>query len=313
MIQFLCLVAGLTLLSYAVFSYKTEEENVANWFNDAFETLRRRDATISEKLRLALRSLVIGTARFLDRVYGPQLLSWRSLLASLSLCLAFAALFMIEVASWHPVWGRQYARETPLLVLFAIVALVAPFVPAPFRLRLLLLLPVIATAGLAIDTLKSTLLLLGVAVAALFDALGAAAMRFLLRASAMAPRLRASVLCLSVAITAPFFAVVGFAEFIRTVGGRDRETMNELINSYVASAIVLLLPLLITMFFAIVLLAAINMRILYAAAPRATYSVIKFKMLENRKPLVTIGLLLTAVGSPAVGEVLQSILKPLYG
>jgi hypothetical protein len=107
-------VFGLSLLCYAIFSYKDEEQRLANWIADAFEELKKRENTVSERIRLTLRALILGHCRIFDRTYRDFLLSKRAALVSFDLCVGFCTVWVVVVSSWHPLWGWFCWKYTPI-------------------------------------------------------------------------------------------------------------------------------------------------------------------------------------------------------
>jgi hypothetical protein len=307
------LYVGCALLCYALFSYDDEEKRVENWFNDAFRAMQFRESSVSERLRLALTYILTGFSRLLDRVYGPSLLSFQSAAASLSFCLGFGAVVMIFAASWHPELGWFYYQGTPLIAAFAGLAVSSPFLPGKVRQFVLIGLVFVAAVVFLRDDVSDLLLLLFVVPTTALDALGVALLRKLYRLATVAQTLRRVMAGALAATLMPFLMTVFFAysdHFLYTaIDGAQPDWF----RVYVTAGMVLFLPIATGMFFLVLLGSAFVLRFLAALVPRAIYSVIKFKVLEDRKPLIALGLAFVGLGSPIIGNILTSIAQSLRG
>jgi hypothetical protein len=299
-----CLIAGLCLIVYVLFSYEDEEKRVKSWIEDAWLSLEETDAKTSLRLNAALVVLSQAASSFLARVYGEKLLSVRAVLVPLALAMGgLLALISLAMSAWMlsgvtflgtkspPDYGRALIMLAPFLFGCAIFA-------GSFAHGLKGKLALGAGALLWLFFAVTAPQIFGVltTLGFGFDTLSIALVRRLLRKAEQSTSLARTVFIMGLAsVAVPFLLAligVGFA-----VAGMDADSTLENVEIVAACAMVAVLS---TTLLFVVLLVCIAVRVIIGVAPRVVYSISKFKLLENRKSTMAVAIALVGVWLPEV-------------
>ena len=327
-LQIISFSLGLALVCHVVFSYENEEKKVLNWFEAAWTGLADSENKISARINRFLHTLLNGLNRLLAYVYGPPLFSSRAFLTAASLCstitlqwtivpetvmnVSLVALLIVLLS------GVYFGRFHWALYFTACVALLnyehtyqdaledvlnleerVPRFPneyAVFHYEVMRWMPI------------------GLVISSITDFFIVGIVRKTFQRASQAPTLPRTLLLIALGtIVAPTILVIVVSPaFALESLGVNRQDAREL-------GIVIVWPLLLNIFavitslsFLVVLVVAILWRGLYAAMPRILYSVIKLRILENRKVAFGLGVLLIGMAFPDVVPTLGKVAKAVF-
>jgi hypothetical protein len=317
----LCLVAGLCLLAYVLFSYEDEEKRVKSWIDDAWRSLEETDAKTSQRLNAALVVMSQAASSVLARIYGQALISVRAFLVPVTLGMGGIAILMSLVmiffmVSGETIFGPRRPPDYVAAVLWGIPMLVGCLAIAGSFMSGRKSQAALAVGGMAWVSLCGLAAtgegwsFIGVtAVGFSFDALSIALVRRMLRRVEQSTAVGRTILLLGLAgVTVPLLmAVIGFG---LSMAGQNMDDTVSFVEMLALCAIVAVLS---TTLLFLVLLVCIVLRVIVGVAPRLVYVVSKFKLLENRKSAIAVGIALVGVWTPQVIAPLEKWAKVIGG
>jgi hypothetical protein len=313
----LCGLLGCTLITYILFSYEDEEKKMQSWLEEAWVSLSDYQRTASQRIKDFVQKVLEGILSILNRMYGPKKISFEAFLAAYSFCIAMnvGALTVMGAAeiNLHNLIG---------CILFFFTALFIPFlrrrnvflsIASLIFIVLELLMPLqwyyetsirrVHDENLILFNIYLGLPILLPTIAELFAIV---ILRKSFRKASEATTLFKTLSWFAIGvITSPFMALICTTIYSLVSPGGEVISLPGIFYIY-WSIFVSGLTLLIS-------LVAIVGRTIYALLPRVVYSVLKIKMLENRKGTVAIGALLLGVAFPGSGDILEKIGKGIFG
>ena len=304
---------GLSLFLYVMLSYEDEERRAANWITAAWSVLYEFDKGVSVRLRKFLQAILRGADNIYSLPYGNRLISTQGLVTSASFSTALA----LYISEWH---GREVVWVPILFIIVlspfirrrSLSYTISAFGIATFALILLINIKETYTHTWRIS---GALMDIGTPLAlAVIDFLAIAAMRKLFRLAAYTSSLIATILAIAAAVLCGLAITVCLANMAIYAQGQLG-----LIFSLDGHSTLLTTLVVFTIFIAVqslVFLFAILMvgfgRSIIAVAPRALYSLIKLKIVENRKTTAGIGVALIGLAMPQASTAFETVVKLLF-
>lgn len=315
-VRYLCGTLGLSLLCYVLLSYEDEERGVTTWISSAGAALRDLDKNLSVRLRDFMQFTLKGLDFIYSLAYGTTLLSNRAYLSSLS----FATALACYVSEWH---GALLAW-LPILLLLVI----SPFIRPRILSYTTTLAGVLAFMCIVIFDIKETyprtwvaenrVLIVWVVAAplilGLIDFFVVAAMRRIFRGAQQYTSLLSLVAVIAAtAIIAPIIVIIigDSAIYIERkfdFFALDRDSsilqLFLILSGFIAAQ---------SSLFLLALTMVVISRLMIAFAPRALNSILKLKILENRKTTAGIAASLIGVAFPHSSAAIEKFVKIIFG
>lgn len=330
-IKLVCFVLGLSLIFFVIFSYEDEERGLLRWLESKWLYLDGEEKSVSKWMNTALVKLARVTDQLLSRAYGEKLLSFKAINTPICITtgLAIGAAGLVILAGDD--WELLHFSAMAVAIAIALIFICAPFTRIRYLAETLAALAVSVCAIITLVTVLSpydargdevidflfllaryaVLISVCLLLAFVIDFLAIALIRNLFRVAATGDTLRktfAIILCAT--FVAPGLVYGGYKamNLVQPFFQRQLESEFLFILGYLN-----LVTLLTSFFFLAVSIGALATRIFYAVAPRALYSVIKLKIVENRKAMIGIGGMLIGVMFPSLAAALKDWLKPIFG
>lgn len=273
-------------------------------------TLADRDSSFSGQAQYFLKNLSCTTDSVLSHIYGRRLFSYKAYFTSAAICIAFLPTLFFG----------ESLLSTPVIAYIIIITLLGCVSFKIEKFFIFILIAATASLSLAVylifglfGNLILKLILISLPISSLIDFLAIAIIRWGLRKTSNTNRLRTSILFLAASLfSAPIFVVTACTTYwswrytgFLNIGAATPYVplMIVSLNSSVLITSTLWVLLLFT-------LAAY--RIVLSFAPRFLYSIIRYKILENRKIVSGIGVACLGMSFPDAVPILERYAK-LFG
>jgi len=314
-LKLLCLVTGLSLMSFVVFSYEDDERGAQSWLEQAWVKLHDLEKSASQRAVGAMSSLLQGTLSGLQVVFGHRLLSLRAFAASVCLCAAgFSTLVLLggltlspnllKVAFWGAtacffLWASS-SRDDDAASIGAGLAVVG--------CTWALLLTAFADPNKypPIEVRALRLFYASTLLAFALDGLAVAALRALLEKAALSTSLRQMLGYLAAASLVPVAVVLAISSVVVSLKAH-LGTVDPALVAFVAQ--LNWAALLAGAIFSLAVVGAVVLRLVEALTPRLIYAAIKFKIPANRKVTASLAALLLSVWLPDAANTLEKVTK----
>ena len=312
-LRVICATLGLILSGYVLFSYEDTEKRMQNWFDKAWVSLADAQLTISSRINSFLQIILSGLNSIFVRMYGTKLISLKSFIVSLLLCLSLGVIIIGVIA--FQAQGYWLAANVILGILLFFIPLITSerFLVPGFFGGIAVIAAVdaylyfetdyVIYASIAFDFFGPWLIF------GVIDSLAVATVRKLFTFAELSSNLRRTLLFMSLGI---FCGPLYIAAIIVPYGEREYWDIPNNLALFYGSLAYGAWAFLTSFSIVLVVVSALLGRIFYVIAPRVIYAPIKLKLLENRKLMFSIGTALLGSAFPEYRQILEKLTKYLF-